>query len=51
MAKCEAKVTFVLTPQERMMSHVDHYEANFAESTVDDGSDEEDWDGDWEDED
>jgi hypothetical protein len=46
MARCDAKVAFILTPQERMMSHVDHNETNFAESTVDDGYDEEDWDRD-----
>jgi hypothetical protein len=46
MAKCEAKVSFVLTPQEQMMSNVEHYSENFAESTVDDGCDE-DWDDEW----
>jgi hypothetical protein len=46
MAKCEAKVAFILTSQERMMSNVEHYSENFAESTVDDGCDDE-WDDEW----
>jgi hypothetical protein len=46
MAKCKAKVWFVLMPQERMMSNVEHYWENFAESTVNDGWDE-DWDDEW----
>jgi hypothetical protein len=46
MAECEAKVYFIMTPQERMMSNVEHHSQNFAESTVDDGCDE-DWDDEW----
>jgi hypothetical protein len=46
MAKCEAKVSFIMTPQERMMSNVKHYRENFAKSTVDDSCDE-DWDDEW----